>query len=98
VSIGKTLTPQVPELEVEPSTRTNLGIIKGLAYRAHKLCNSKEDLEEELGFLAAQFIANGYPIEKMAQVVKTDVPGTEKSSESDNIMMERKREPARECG
>ena len=38
-----------------------LGVLKGLIHRAHKLCDLREDLLEELALLRNVFISNGYP-------------------------------------
>jgi hypothetical protein len=38
-----------------------IGVIKTLVYRAHRLCDLKEDLVEELNNLRDVFISNGYP-------------------------------------
>ena len=38
-----------------------LGVLKGLIHRAHKLCDLREDLLEELTLLRNVFINNGYP-------------------------------------
>ena len=38
-----------------------LGVLKGLIYRAHVLCDLKENLTEELDLLKNVFISNGVP-------------------------------------
>ena len=38
-----------------------LGVLKGLIHSAHKLCDLREDLLEELALLRNVFISNGYP-------------------------------------
>ena len=63
--------------------------MKGLIHRAHRLCDLKEDLEAELGFLRDMFISNCYPVRKVEKIFeiyqpnldgKRDEPGEEDQS------------------
>ena len=40
--------------------RMHLNGIKGLLYRAHKMCNNPKDLQDELELITNTFIANEY--------------------------------------
>jgi len=56
------------------SEKCLLGVMKGLIFRAHKLCDLEEDLKTELGFLKDMFISNGYPVKKVDRVFETYQP------------------------
>jgi hypothetical protein len=47
-----------------------LGVLKGLIHRAHKLCDLKEDLLEELQLLRDVFVSNGYPVVLVEKTLK----------------------------
>ena len=51
--------------------KAQLDIIKGLLHQAYKLCSTPEDLKEEIELIANTFIANGYPPERVDQVIKS---------------------------
>lgn len=64
--------------------KMHLNGIKGLLYRAHKICNNPSetekqpsDLQEELEIIRNTFIANGYPPHKVDLVVNTYKPKEE---------------------
>ena len=56
--------------------RTHLNGIKGLLFRAHKIC-SPADLQDELELISNTFIANGYPPHKVDSVINSYKPKDE---------------------
>jgi len=50
-----------PQLHIGNMQNCKLGVPKGVAYRAHLLCDIKEDLLNELELLRNVFICNFYP-------------------------------------
>ena len=54
-----------------------MGVLKGLIKRAHRLCDLKEDLEEELSLLRDIFISNGYPVYRVNETFKNYKPSNE---------------------
>ena len=56
--------------------RMHLNGIKGLLYRAHKIC-STTDLQDELEMITNTFIANGYPPHKVDFIVNSYKPKDE---------------------
>ena len=62
------------------------GILKGLLYRAYKLCDEPEDLQEEIDFLTDIFIAHDYQPEEVDKIVLTYRPKERDSN--DDVMDE----------
>jgi len=52
------------------SNRTKVGIIECLTNRARKICNTKQDLKNELDHLEKAFAANGYPSRVIERAMK----------------------------
>ena len=63
------------------SKKCLLGVMKGLIHRAHRLCDLKEDLDAELGFLKDMFISNGYPVKEVDRVFETYQPNLDEERE-----------------
>ena len=63
------------------SKKCLLGVMKGLIHRAHRLCDLKEDLDAELGFLKHMFISNGYPVKEVDRVFETYQPNLDEERE-----------------
>ena len=51
--------------------------MKGLIKREHRLCDLKEDLEEELNLLRYIFISNGCPVRRVDETFKHYKPTNE---------------------
>ena len=69
--------------------RAHLNNIKGLIYRAYRLCSTAEDLQEGLALITNTFNANGYPPHKVDEVVKNYKPLKEKEKEAEEKKDER---------
>ena len=61
-----------------------LGVMKGLIYRAYRLCDEEKDLMDELGFLKDIFISNGYPVGKVEKIFKEYVPNLDKAEQDED--------------
>ena len=57
-----------------------IGTMKTLIFRAHKLCDLPEDLQEELLFLKDTFISNDFPPKVVDRVFASYKPGGEKDN------------------
>ena len=56
--------------------------MKTLIFRAHKLCDLPEDLQEELLFLKDTFISNDFPPRVVDRIFSTYKPGEKQKMES----------------
>jgi hypothetical protein len=52
----------------------HLNGIKGLLHRAHKICSTPADLQDELQLISNTFIANGYPPQKVDFIINSYRP------------------------
>jgi len=64
---------------------SQFGILKGLLYRAYKLCDEPEDQKEEIDFLTDIFISNDYPPEEVDRIVLNYRPKVENDIENDEV-------------
>ena len=60
-----------------------IGIMKTLIFREHKLCDLKQDKQEELRFLKHTFISTDFPPQVVDQVFHTYRPGQKKNQNDD---------------
>ena len=59
-----------------------IGTMKTLIFRAHKLCDLQEDLQDELLFLKGTFISNDFPPRVVDRIFSTYKPGEKQKMES----------------
>ena len=59
-----------------------IGTMKTLIFRAHKLCDLQEDLQDELLFLKDTFISNDFPPRVVDRIFSTYKPGEKQKMES----------------
>ena len=59
-----------------------IGTMKTLIFRAHKLCDLQEDLQDELLFLKDTFISNDFPPRVVGRIFSTYKPGEKQKMES----------------